>query len=561
MRLSETQKATELSHEMEPKIKPVQQQLILVTIYNVQKWGFSSYSLLSDDFQRRFHFRAYVQFISNIRRSITRAIHMNDDPHIQWTLQYKKSLKLQLCLCIFSVLLAFVGTFTLPYLYNENLIGWTFIMFGITFCGIGLCICAIIYLHLKSIQLIKRYKYMISDNINQGLYRLNKLYSNQASFEIDKISSTRSIFKSTIDLNITFQITLLTHNVLKQSTRHRKKTLKVKRKYISKDIFNRSRSVSRASISSHNKGPGPKLDRFDSTQTETDKVVLLQMLNGETVLAHIIGPAASYNDNKDGININDMNDEFAFIELKEDSHYDTNIPIIVEQEVDTIINEGDDDEIEDKQSKLPLSKQHDEMYTNINSTDQREIDQKIEIEKSEKSENKQKLELFQSDKVYQDIVNLVNIHNNDEYDKQYNHYNIGHQIGKYLDDIMEDKNCVIVVSETNKQPQLSYVSQKGFSRKIKNISGKDIFVYRALDFIALKDQQYLTKDFKQIVLNLSQIYGSTPEIALELDNIYGGGCHVAIGKCSSYNIFCRYTDDLIARVDTKNGIFIIAWRG
>ena len=45
------------------------------------------------------------------------------------------------------------------------------------------------------------------------------------------------------------------------------------------------------------------------------------------------------------------------------------------------------------------------------------------------------------------------------------------------------------------------------------------------------------------------------------DNIYGGGCHVAIGKCGSYNIFCRYTDDLIARVDTKNGIFIIAWKG
>ena len=74
------------------------------------------------------------------------------------------------------------------------------------------------------------------------------------------------------------------------------------------------------------------------------------------------------------------------------------------------------------------------------------------------------------------------------------------------------------------------------------------------------NQQYLTKDFTEIVSNLSIIYQSTAEIALELDNIYGGGCHVAKGRIKQYNIFCRYSHDLMARIELENDIFIIAWR-
>ena len=538
-------------------------QKFKVTIYNVQKWGFSPYSNLNEEFQQNFHFRAYVQLISNIRKSITR--YVNDNNETLWTFKYRKLLKLQILLFIFCILLAIIGTCLLPYIYLKKLIGWTFIIFGITFCGIGLCICAIFWYHLKSKEYIKRYKYVICWNINQGLQRLNNLYADKAIFEITKSISNQSILKNTIDLDLQFQITLLMHNVRKQSAEKKKKInnhhdhqykqcqkMMVKRKYISRDIFNQSRSTSQTSISAinipisssyfntNNDGieAGPKMGKVDSTQSETDKVLLLQMLNGETVLAHIIGPTRNENGNMDNIKIQDR---FAFIELKEDSYYDGN---------------KDEQDAESKFSSKPQQKQQSrhnkiEMYTKM----------KMNLDQDQ-SENKQKLELFHSDKVYKSIVNLVSIHNNDEYDGQYNYYNIGKHIGKYLDDIMNDKNCVIVVSETDKQPQLSYVAQKNYQRKIKNVLGKDLYIYRGLDYIPLNtdNQQYLTKDFKQIVLNLSQIYGSTSEIALELDNIYGGGCHVAKGRNVNYNIFCRYTHDLIARVELENGMFIIAWR-
>lgn len=515
---------------------------ICITIYNVQKWGFPSYSHLSDDFQRRFHFRAYVQLISNIRRSILRYINNNT----QWTFEYKDYLKLQIYLYLFSIILAIIGTFSLPYLYSKNLIGWTLIVFGITFCGIGLCICAIFWYHLQSKALINCYKHMISHDINQGLNKLNILYSNKAKFEIDKINSSLSIFNFAIDLNLTFKITLLTKdNIEKQS--YQKKPLKsTKRKYISEDIFNRSTSVSRASISSvyssYGRMIGLKLSRFESSKTETDKVVLLKMVNGDTVVAQI--------DNNN-------------------NHKGVNIPIIVENQDDTDIDNDkqDNDNSNDNDNDNDINQSKLEMYTEFKLDEddddvmQLQREKQSDDEKTER-ENKRKLELFQSDKVYQDIVKLVDIHNDDECDKQYNYYNIGLEIAKYLDDLMDDKECVIVVSERNKQPQLSYVAQKGFQRKIKNISGKDIFIYLGLKYISLntENQQYLTKDFKQIVLNLSQIYGSTPDIASELDNIYGGGCHVAIGKYTNYNIFCRYSHDLIARVHTNNEIFVIAWR-
>lgn len=321
---------------------------------------------------------------------------------------------------------------------------------------------------------------MILWNINEGLHRLNILYENQAIFKVKQMVSNRSLTKFNVDLQIIFEITLLIPNVHKQSTKKKR---------------NRRKSASSSPKQ-------PKLNQNES-MTESDKMVLLQMYDGQTVLAQIVGPAKEQHKQS-------KMDKFALMDVNDDSYVN----------IDNL----------DKESNFVNNMKFvGNKNENVHVNEKKESENKENERNTKQDKETNQLQLFHSKQIRENIVRLIKTHNNDDDDDLFNYYNIGKYIGEYLDVILNDENIVVVVSETNKQPQVSYVSQKEYELKVRDILGKDVFIYRAMDHIEFQQakQQYSTTEFQQIVVNLSKIYHNTAEIATELDNIYGAGCHVA----------------------------------
>eukprot|EP01083_Nonionella_stella_P032517 89022_1 len=180
------------------------------------------------------------------------------------------------------------------------------------------------------------------------------------------------------------------------------------------------------------------------------------------------------------------------------------------------------------------------------------------------------LNVFHSSQTLHNIMDLVNSHNNELRAEAYNLYNLGRVIAQYFDGIFKDTNTVVIVSEKNKQPQLSYVSQKHFEKKVKNVNcNKDLFIYRSIDHIPLNayvdgnnggEHANAVEWFQRVVLNLTRMYNSTAKISFELDKIFGAGCHVARAPHNHFNVFSTFSDGLIARCEWKNGTYTVAWR-
>ena len=140
-------------------------------------------------------------------------------------------------------------------------------------------------------------------------------------------------------------------------------------------------------------------------------------------------------------------------------------------------------------------------------------------------------------------------------------FDIAKRICKFYDNLFNDTDTVALVSNIDLKPSYS-VTMEGNYKRIETYKrdGKYIIVYRAKPH---KNPNVIVNKqcFKSVVKGLAIDNDNTYDILIQLNKLFGEGCHVVRSKKISFDIYSRFSDGYECELRLPNGgDYILAWR-